>query len=301
MPRITPDEMSAFRAELTRNRSLVDGIKMMIAGFTAQAEAAAGPDQSDELRAVLAEWKARDNEMAAAVVAGTPAAAAAAVPGAGPVLIPPEPQVGDPLPHNELSGGNPVGQQDGTEAAPAGQPAPIGSDLPIGAGTAGGEAAAQETVHGSAGTGPAAGRVTLQGSIADDILTLEANPFAPLSAGTLIEGTGIAPETRIEAEGPGGTYVVSPAGQTVPTTAITATFSGPAAAGGTISFSGSIAGDVLTLADSPGIALRAGMLIEGDGVVSGTSVQGEGPGGTYIVHPAQTVAATAMTAVPPPD
>jgi hypothetical protein len=218
----SPQDLAAFRAELTRNRGLVDSIKMLIAGFTAQAATAAGPDQSDELKALLAEWKARDDELAAATVAGTQTAGA----GVGPGPVPIEPQVGDPLPHNELSGGNPVGQQTGTAEAPSGRPAPPGADDPalIGAGTAGGEAAATSMGGRPTNQQPAGGdRVSFTGAIAGAVLTISGDPpSAPLTPGMQIDGEGVTFGTSIATANPDGTYTVVPAGQTVAATALTA-------------------------------------------------------------------------------
>lgn len=68
----TMADFSQLQAEVARNTTVVSSVKALIAGFAAQLQAA-GTDQA-AINAVIAQMKANDDDLAAAVTANTPAA-----------------------------------------------------------------------------------------------------------------------------------------------------------------------------------------------------------------------------------
>lgn len=137
----------------------------------------------------------------------------------------------------------------------------------------------------------AAGTMDVDGSITDDVLTVEVVNSGAVRPGAILSGSGVASGTMITVQLTGtaagvGTYQLSIPEQAVDSgTNITGTF-GILTVGGTVTGSFAI-GDVLSGAG-------------GGGVTSGTTIVGLGTGtggaGTYFVTPTQTVTSTTISA-----
>lgn len=125
------------------------------------------------------------------------------------------------------------------------------------------------------------------GSIAGSVLTITTGSSGALSIGSVIQGTNIAPNTKIIANGTGtggtGTYTISPT-QTV------ASITSPI----------TITANTLNVTALAGGALSEGDTLTGTGLASGTFIAslGNGGAGTYNILPSQTVVSATITAAP---
>jgi len=148
-------------------------------------------------------------------------------------------------------------------------------------------AATGSPVTGASVTGSiAASTGSVTGSIAGNVLTVTAVGSGVLVPGGVLSGTNIATGTKIVSQLSGtpggiGTYSVTPAEQTVASTAVSETY-----------------GTMTVTAVGSG-AIVVGDTITGSGVTAGSRVTalgtGTGGNGTYIVDPTQTAASTTIT------
>jgi hypothetical protein len=180
------------------------------------------------------------------------------------------------------SGGDFWVMNDGATAAQVNQKAYANfADGRIGFAATGAPAAAA-SVTGSI----AASTGAVTGAISDNVLNVSAVTSGVLVPGGTISGTGIAIGTKIVSQLSGtpggvGSYQVTPAEQTVASTAVSETYG------------------TLTVTAVGSGAIGVGSTISGSGVTAGTRVTALGTGtggiGTYIVDPSQTAASTTIT------
>lgn len=140
---------------------------------------------------------------------------------------------------------------------------------------------------GSATGSIAASTGSFTGSISNNVMTISAVGSGAVVVGGTLSGTGVATGTKVVSQLTGtpggvGTYVVTPANQTVASTTISETY-------GTFTAASGLTG-----------AFSVGSVLSGTGVDAGTTITALGTGtgglGTYIVSSNTVVSSTAISA-----